>query len=107
MIISLSRLQNASSTIKLWEGEEQREAVLSKHFKVLKDARCLFAWPLEPKEFALDDFRILANGSLFYSHPNISESLRIVSPENFCIVPMASVKLISINIIRITLFLTG
>jgi hypothetical protein len=89
IIISLNRLQNSSSTImELWEEEEQREAVVNETFRVIRDAHCPYAWDLQPKMDELEEFRILANGSLFYTHPDVSESMRIYSPDDFCVVPM-------------------
>lgn len=88
--ITLGRQQNSSGTIKLWDGEEQHEAVINKKFKLISNPICRNAIFLQPEEEELDNFRVLANGSLFFTSPNSSENERILGPENYCIIPTVS-----------------
>jgi len=89
--ITMGQLQNSSIAIKLWDGEEQRDAVVNENFKMIKsDAMCWNPLLLQPEYEEFDHFHILANGTLFFTHPNISENERILSTKNYCIIPSVS-----------------
>lgn len=89
--ITLGLMHNSSSsTITTWDGEEQRETVLNKNFTLINDAHCLNAYTLEPDEHESDNFRILINGSIFFTSPNITSDFRLLNPKLYCIAPNAS-----------------
>lgn len=89
--ITLGLMHNSSSsTITTWDGEEQRETVLNKNFTLINNAKCLNAYPLEPDAEESDNFRILINGSIFFTNPNTTEDLRLLKQKLYCIAPNVS-----------------
>ncbi|XP_059484652.1 probable G-protein coupled receptor Mth-like 4 isoform X2 [Neocloeon triangulifer] len=80
---------NLNSTIEIWDvNNSSRQVVLKEHFKLVQDSKCSNPVLLEPEEIDLDEHRILANGTLHYTHVNLSEEYRFSDPRNFCVIPL-------------------
>jgi hypothetical protein len=43
--------------------------------------------PIQPENEEFDHFRVLANETLFLTHPNISKTRKFLSTKNYCIIP--------------------
>ncbi|XP_059482093.1 G-protein coupled receptor Mth2-like [Neocloeon triangulifer] len=80
---------NLNSTIEIWDvNNSSRQVVLKEHFKLVQDSKCSHPVLLEPEVVDLDEHRILANGTLHYTHANLSEEYRFSDPRNFCVIPL-------------------
>lgn len=82
--------ENGSSNITILEDGEERLVQIEEQFEVVKEAWCPNPQLLNPDKNERDRFQILSNGSLFFTHLNDSGSSRLLSPMQFCIIPVVS-----------------
>ncbi|XP_059484656.1 G-protein coupled receptor Mth2-like [Neocloeon triangulifer] len=73
--------------IQIWEDGRDRWVPMNKYFHVVFEVECKQAFPLEPEYEPLDEFHILANGSIKFPHPNISDEIRHDTAEKYCMIP--------------------
>ncbi|XP_059484655.1 uncharacterized protein LOC132202034 isoform X2 [Neocloeon triangulifer] len=80
---------NLNSTIEVWDvNNSSRQVVLKEHFKLVQDSKCSNPVLLDPEVEDLDEHRILANGTLHFTHANVAEEYRFYDPRYFCVVPL-------------------
>ncbi|XP_065353646.1 G-protein coupled receptor Mth2-like [Cloeon dipterum] len=74
--------------IDIWIGDRRQQVLMSEHFHIIDEGWCVSGGYFLEEDIELDEFRILSNGSIYFSHPNITnDAERMISVENSCIIP--------------------
>ncbi|XP_065345954.1 G-protein coupled receptor Mth2-like [Cloeon dipterum] len=74
--------------IDIWNGDQKKQVLISQHFHIIDEGECVSGGYFLEEDIELDEFRILSNGSIYLSHPNITnDAERMISVENSCIIP--------------------
>ncbi|XP_059484657.1 G-protein coupled receptor Mth2-like [Neocloeon triangulifer] len=72
--------------IHVWDGENVTKVDMNKHFGVVYEAEC-GGFMLDPENNEMDEYRILSNGSIYSTHPDIVKQHQLTTAHEYCLMP--------------------